>query len=146
MKFKNLLLPLIFLAIITSIVFAISNKSAPTPSPTAQIEQVKSIQIPITINYGEVEKQQEVKTVSIQENSTAWETLIQAVGEANVEYKDYGDELGIFISAINGVKPIGNKFWLFKVNGEGAKVGVSSYKVKEGDELEFVISEPTENQ
>ena len=145
MKFKNLLLPLIFLPFVLILLFVSTNKSETNPPPVPQIEEVKVIEIPIKIDYGN-EKQSETKMASVTENASAWKALIIVVGEQNVEYKDYGGELGIFISAINQVKPTGNKFWLFKVNGEGAKVGVSSYKVKEGDRLEFVISEPENEQ
>ncbi|MBI2327683.1 DUF4430 domain-containing protein [Candidatus Curtissbacteria bacterium] len=145
MKFKNLLLPLIFIPLVLVLFFVSSNKSQTNPPPAPQIEEVKIIDIPIKIDYGK-ENQSETKIAKVEENSSAWEALKTAAGEQNIEYKDYGGELGIFISAINQVKPTGNKFWLFKVNGEGASVGVSSYKVQNGDKLEFVISEPEPGQ
>jgi hypothetical protein len=101
-----------------------------------------SAQVEVTIDYsGGVDKDSESKSVGIEKGNTAWDVLKSAIGEANIEYKDYGGEMGVFISGINEVKPEGNKFWLFKVNGEGADVGVSAYEAQAGDKLEFVISE-----
>lgn len=146
MKFKKLLFPLIILIFIFLFTFIATERftkvSSPAPSP--QIEQLKYIDVPITINYQEEGKSNEAKIASVKEDTTAWEATKKAIGEENLEYKDYGGDLGIFISAINNVKPTGNKFWLFKVNGQGADIGVSSYKLKQGDQIEFVISEPKE--
>lgn len=145
MKFKNLLLPLILVPFALFLFFVSTDKLQTNPLPSPQIEEVRVIELPIEIDYNR-QKQSETKIASVAENASAWEALKTIVGEQNIEYKDYGGELGIFIGAIYGVKPTGNKFWLFKVNGEGAKVGVSNYKVKEGDQLQFVISEPEPNQ
>lgn|SRR3990167_4260316 len=125
-----------------------SNNSQTAKSPTTtNQEQVKAVEIKVTVDYaGDAKKEAETKSVDFQEGQTAWDYLKLAVGEENVEYKDYGGNLGIFIQSINEVKPSGNKFWLFKVNGDGAKVGASSYIVKEGDKIEFVISEPSGGQ
>lgn len=113
---------------------------------TTQDQQVGS-QVEVKIDYsGEAEKTTEVKTVAVTEGQTAWDAIQSAIGLENIEYQDYGGDLGIFMQSINGVKPSGSKFWLFKVNGKGAEVGISSYKVQEGDKLEFVISEPSAGQ
>ena len=129
--------------------FVTSNVNQPeeaSTTDTTQDQQVGS-QVEVKIDYaGESEKTTEVKTVSVTEGQTAWEAIQSAVGLENIEYQDYGGDLGIFMQSINGVKPPGSKFWLFKVNGMGAEVGVSSYKVQEGDKLEFVISEPSAGQ
>lgn len=149
MKPRKLLFPLILFTFIFLGTFAVTNKLTknPQPTPSPQIEQLKYIDVPITIDYQKEDRAKEAKFATVKEDTTAWEVTKKAIGEDNLEYKDYGGDLGIFISAINNVKPTGNKFWLFKVNGEGADIGVSSYKLKQGDQIEFVISEPTsENQ
>lgn len=118
----------------------IQNKGEIASSVTSQ-SQEEALQVAVTIDYaGEGNKQAETKVASITNGETAWEVLESAIGAENIEYQDYGGDLGIFISGINGVKPKGDKFWLFKVNGEGSKVGVSAYKVKPGDKLELVIT------
>jgi hypothetical protein len=118
----------------------VQNKGEVAPAVTTQ-NQGEELQVDVTIDYaGEGNKQAETKSASITNGETAWEVLESAIGAENIEYQDYGGDLGIFISGINGVKPKGDKFWLFKVNGEGSKVGVSAYKVKPGDKLELVIT------
>lgn len=123
-----------------------SSRQGESTKETTSTEQVQS-QVEITIDYaGEVEKDTEAKSINFEESDTAWDVLQSVVGIDNIEFQDYGGDLGIFVQGINGVKPSGNKFWLFKVNGKGAEVGISSYKVQDGDRLEFVISEPSEGQ
>jgi len=124
----------------------IGQQTASTPTTTSQ-EQVKKAQVEVKVDYaGDSGKSAEIRSVEVEEGKTAWDALQTAVGKENIEFKDYGGDLGIFIAGINGVKPTGNKFWLVKVNGEGAKVGASTYKVKSGDEIEFVVSEASEGQ
>ena len=126
--------------------YAVNNSSqqTDTATETTSTEQVQN-QVEVTIDYaGEEEKETEVKAVKFDEGDTAWDALQAAVEVDNIEYQDYGGDLGIFVQSINDVKPAGNKFWLFKVNGKGADVGVSAYEVQDGDRLEFVISEPSE--
>ena len=124
-----------------------SSQQGETSTETTATEQQVQPQVEITIDYaGEVEKDTEAKSINFEESDTAWDVLQSEVGFDNIEYQDYGGDLGIFVQGINGVKPSGNKFWLFKVNGKGAEVGISSYKVQDGDRLEFVISEPSEGQ
>lgn len=148
MKPKNIPFFLIILIFLLSLSFVLTNKFTknPLPSPTPQIEQLKYIDVPLTIDYQQEGKAKEAKLATVKDGATAWEALKKTIGEQNLEYKDYGADLGIFIASINGIKPTGNKFWLFKINGEGANVGVSSYKLKQGDQIEFMISEPTGNQ
>lgn len=145
----------IFLIIIVSVlaiagIFVVNNKTVPkyepSPSTTTQAVQ-KTFNAEITIDYaGQVNKPVTIIPVTVGEGETAWDAVRGVVGQDNIAYKDYGGDLGIFISSINNVIPQGNKFWLFKVNGEGSKVGVSSYKLKDGDKIEFVIAEAVQGQ
>lgn len=58
-----------------------------------------------------------------------------------MEYKDYGAELGIFITNINDIQIDPNsQFWEFLVNGSQAGVGPSSYLVQKGDEIIYQIT------
>jgi hypothetical protein len=72
--------------------------------------------------------------------STAWDAIMDAIGEDNMSYQDFGGDLGIFITGFHGVQAKGNHFWEFKLNGETAGAGVSAYEVQPGDVLEFVYS------
>jgi hypothetical protein len=79
-------------------------------------------------------------TFSVEQGSKAWDAIKQALGEDRLTYQDFGGDLGIFITGFDGVEAEGNHFWEFRVNGEGADVGVSKYEVMSGDVLEFVYS------
>jgi hypothetical protein len=55
-------------------------------------------------------------------------------------YKDYGGSMGIFISSIASTTGTSDKWWQYWVNGEYANIGVSSYKPKAGDVVEFRLT------
>ena len=74
----------------------------------------------------------------IKEGSTAFEVMQKIQSENNKDnplifkYKEYNG-LGIFINEINGLKGGGDGNWLYFVNEKEANVGVSNYKIKNGD-------------
>lgn len=74
------------------------------------------------------------------ENTTAFDVLLQTVGEENVEYSE--SQYGVYIEGINGVKPGENEpyYWAFYINGVSSQVGAGSYVVQEGDRLSFVYT------
>src|SRR3990172_7360103 len=81
----------------------ISQQTTSTPTPTSQ-EQVKKAQVEVKVDYaGDSGKSAETKSVEVEEGKTAWDGLQSAVGKENIEFKDYGGDLGIFIAGINGV-------------------------------------------
>ena len=49
--------------------------------------------------------------------------------------RDFGGSLGYFVEEINGVKNDGSKgkYWVYSINGEKAKIGVSNYTIKSKD-------------
>lgn len=57
-----------------------------------------------------------------------------------VEAKNY-EGVGEMVLAIDGVKPDSKHFWAFYVNGKSSNVGASSYKIKNGDNLEWKLEE-----
>jgi hypothetical protein len=74
--------------------------------------------------------------------SSAWECVRQALGIENIQSKDFGGSLGVFISGLYGVAPdfgACSCFWEFVVNGASSNLGVSGYIVRSGDILEFRI-------
>ncbi|MBI3341961.1 DUF4430 domain-containing protein, partial [Candidatus Curtissbacteria bacterium] len=78
--------------------------------------------------------------ISLLKGKTAWDAVKSALGETNLTYKDYGGDLGIYITAINGIEPTGNQYWQFNINGNSSEVGVSSYIVQDNDKIEFKIA------
>lgn len=51
------------------------------------------------------------------------------------EFKD----LGFFVESVNGEKQdtLKGLYWIYKINGQKAKVGISGYKVKQNDVIEW---------
>lgn len=49
--------------------------------------------------------------------------------------RDFGRSLGYFVEEINGVKNdrSNGKYWVYSINGEKAKIGVSNYLLKSND-------------
>jgi len=79
---------------------------------------------------------------NVSAGSTAWECVKQALGVQNIQFKDFGGSLGIFISGLYGVAPdfgACSCFWEFTVNGIASDLGVSGYIVRNGDTLGFRI-------
>jgi len=52
--------------------------------------------------------------------------------------KEYAG-MGHFVEEINGIKnnPTENKYWIYYINGESAKVGISNYIIHKGDVIEW---------
>jgi hypothetical protein len=66
--------------------------------------------------------------------------MVSAVGINNLQYTDYGGDMGIFITGLNGINAASNQYFEFRVNGVSSNVGVSSYKCNDGDKLDFVLT------
>ncbi len=83
----------------------------------------------------------DLKAVADAEGSSAFDALVKAVGEANIEFTE--SQYGKMITSIQGVKAEGTFFWAFYVNGVGAQVGADSYILQDGDQLSFVYQDWT---
>lgn len=79
--------------------------------------------------------------IALTGGSSVFDLLKKAGTENNLvlDYKDYGGDMGVFITAIGNVYNVlsGDKFWQFWVNGQYSHVGASSYKLKNGDKVEW---------
>lgn len=74
--------------------------------------------------------------LQIEENSTVYDTMQQLVDEKQItatlkEFKG----MGYFLEAINGINNDNqnNKYWIYYINGQSAKMGISSYILKNND-------------
>ncbi|OGI94127.1 hypothetical protein A3A07_00810 [Candidatus Nomurabacteria bacterium RIFCSPLOWO2_01_FULL_41_52] len=81
-----------------------------------------------------------VKTneVSFKDNITGEITVYDFMSKLRSERKiDFTEKnyigMGKFIETINGIRGNGEKNWIYYVNGEKAKIGVSNYKINMGD-------------
>ena len=63
---------------------------------------------------------------------TLMETM-RANGQLSFHDREFGGSLGKFIDEINGVKNTPKYFWIYYINNEKAKVGVSNYILQPDD-------------
>lgn len=116
--------------------------SVPTQTPTPTITPTPtqiSQSIEIAIDYGG-KHANDTYTVAITPGETAWDAVKAALGLANLQYTDYGGDLGIFISGFNGVTAAANEYFDFRVNGVSSSVGISTYTCNNSDKLSFVLT------
>jgi hypothetical protein len=107
-----------------------------TPTPTATPVEHK---VQIGIDYAG-QKAPDSYTAVIAENQSAWDTVSSAIGVSNLQYTDYGGDMGIFITGFNSINASSNQYFEFRVNGVSSNTGVSSYKCNDGDKLDFVLT------
>lgn len=98
----------------------------------ASANQVAQIQAVLLING--VEYKTNVKT-----DSSAYDLMNELKNQNKIDFqgKNYSD-LGFFVEQINGLKnnPLG-KNWVYYINGQPAQVGISNYKIKASDVIEW---------
>jgi hypothetical protein len=107
-----------------------------TPSPTPAPAGLK---IQIGIDYAG-QKASDSYTTTVNQGQSAWDAVVSAVGLNNLQYTDYGGNMGIFINGFNGINVASNQYFEFRVNGVSSMVGVSSYRCNDGDKLDFVLT------
>ncbi len=69
--------------------------------------------------------------------------LLMRVAQNDVEYTDWGGDLGIFVDGIGGVRRT-DKYeycWFFYINGSLGQVGASQYQVLPNDVIEWKYGE-----
>lgn len=94
-------------------------------------------QNPITLKAGDEEYILEFK-----ENQTTYQ-FMQALYASSqkpfiFEAKEYPG-MGMFVESINGIQnnPQKNLYWIYYVNGQSAKTGISNYIIKQKDKIEW---------
>lgn len=99
--------------------------------------------VTISVMDSEGKELQELTAVPFEEGETAFDILVDVVGEENLDYST--SDMGVYLTGINNVIAEGKAFWLFVLNGEAAKEGASSYQVKNGDDILFKYISDWEN-
>lgn len=118
-----------------------NNSSSPTPTMTPSLTPTPSIAndaVKIFVDYGG-KKTSDSYEVAVEPGQKAWDAVIKALGIENIEYTDYGGDMGKFITSFNGIKADSNQYFEFRVNGVSSSLGVSSYVCNNADKLEFVL-------
>jgi hypothetical protein len=72
------------------------------------------------------------------QNRSVYELMVDLQMSDGLEFEatDYGPSLGYFVQSISGRRG-DDEYWSFYVNGDLAKVGVSSYVLDPGDKVEW---------
>jgi hypothetical protein len=109
-----------------------SPTATPTPTPAG-------LEVQIGIDYAG-QKTSDSYTTTVNQGQSAWDAVVSAVGLGNLQYTDYGGNMGIFITGFNGINAASNQYFEFRVNGVSSNDGVSSYKCNNGDKLDFVLT------
>ncbi|MFA6355025.1 MAG: DUF4430 domain-containing protein [Candidatus Paceibacterota bacterium] len=133
-KSKKILIIVVLIIIIVEIFSYLKyNPTKSTPNKVEEKTEPKAI----------LEKNVKVSLV-VQEKKYEGEfkdgiTVFEVMRKIKEENKDfdfkYGEftGLGIFINEINGLKGGSEGYWIYYLNDKEANVGVSNYKIKEGD-------------
>jgi len=81
-------------------------------------------------------------TLKFQPDTTLLEAMRQLTARSEQPFMFSGKEyssLGFFVDEINGIKndPGNGKYWIYYINGQTAQIGISNYKLIQGDIIEW---------
>ena len=102
--------------------------------PTENLEKVSLDKVSLTI----LDKSYDV---SVKEGDTVFGMMNRLKSENNnfdFKYKEY-PSLGVYINEINGIKEGNGKYWIYYVNGKEAEIGISKFKVSNGDIINWKL-------
>ena len=125
---------ILLVALVLVLLAAGCNKAQVNKRPAQEQTQRQQIQV---IQKVESDFSDSLFNFYADENKTALDLL--KTGH-KVETKEFAG-IGEFVESINGVKADNKHFWEFIVNGKSSNVGASSYEVKDGDKIEWKLSE-----
>ncbi|MFH1291641.1 MAG: DUF4430 domain-containing protein [bacterium] len=82
--------------------------------------------------------------INIATGTSVYEAMELLQKQTDFEFigKDYSS-MGFFVQEINGIKndQKQGKYWIYYINGESAKVGISNYIIKQGDVIKWKYEE-----
>ncbi len=111
------------------------NTSTPLSTTTTAAEIITLDENNTPINTT-IEINDQKYNLKLKENSTTYDAIRQLVNDQKItavmkEFKG----MGYFMEEINGVKSDiqNNKYWIYYINGQSAKMGMSSYVLKNND-------------
>lgn len=128
--------------LLASLVFVVSGCSSTQNNiqenqiDNKQIEEPKSQEVSLIIRSGDKEGKYEKE---FRDNMTAFD-ILQEVSNNNDINLDYSEsDFGVFVNSIGNIKndSQNSMFWMYKVNGQSAEVGASSYKLNVSDVVEW---------
>lgn len=117
-------------------VYLVSSNNQSTQETSTQEEKVEKVEASIGIRYGE-DQVDAFGGVEIEEGKTALDLTKKVV-----EVETSGEGEMAFVTKIKNreADSSNNEFWELLINGESSQVGAGSYKVKDGDKIDWKIS------
>lgn len=112
------------------------------PGKTDSKTENQNVLSQTTSKQVEINVEDKSYNIDFQDGESVFDTLkrLQIKDSAfKFEYKQF--DFGVMINSMNDEIPDSNHFWKFQVNGEDSAVGISDYKIKEGDTINFTLDE-----
>lgn len=137
--FKKLLIVATLAFTLAAPILSLAQDGAPKPAAETKAKTTKTVAL--TIEFpGEVELH--YKAIPFTEGMTVFDALTAASKHARpLRFKHSGSGEFAFLTEIDGQKNEGvsGKNWTYKVDGERAKVGMGSMKLKEGSHVLWIF-------
>ncbi len=145
MEKKNILISaiskLIILALVFFIGFSVGVKYTNNVDTDVSSSESQTGLVSLSLDFGDGNTET-FENVEISGGESVLDVL--ELSGADVSSRDFGEGMGVFIEAINGVgdrRGDEGKWWQFWVNGEYSHMGTSSYKINSGDSIEFKFTD-----
>ena len=129
-------------ATIGSAATAPAGASSVTTGPSGPTAAAAMLHGTVVIDFTGAPRQHDAtpQPYEVAPGTKALDAIKAALGHSNLTTKDFGGNLGAYVTALYGIEAEGNHFWEFMVNGKSSEVGISGYEVKDGDALGFRYS------
>ena len=129
-KRKIIIVLFIVLVVLGGFLFFSSKKEVTIPTVNKNIVSEQNLNTQKA--FLEIDNQKVESVIGGSINIYSFMSKLRQEGKINFKEKNYIG-MGEFIEEINGVKNNGEKNWIYYVNGKKANIGVSNYKLINGD-------------
>ncbi|MEH7462976.1 DUF4430 domain-containing protein [Bacillus thuringiensis] len=113
---------------------------APVPPPPPPVPEVKTVTLSVKDNQGTILGETEVE---LQDGDTVFKVLGRTLKKKGIQMEYTGSGSNVYVRGINNLyeksKGTGSG-WMYRVNGVAVNKGAGSYKVKQGDKIEWFYS------
>jgi len=117
-------------AVLVAGYFFTINRNADSPIRTTTEQQLRQA----TLIVGD-----SISTLTFTEGQTLYDALLKAQETGlTLELKEYPG-MGYFVAKIGSLVPTADKYLMYRVNGEEASEGISSYILKENDVVKWEV-------
>ncbi len=142
MNKKNLLAAAIFFVFVAAFIFLKNYQTlGTTPNPSYSSSTVSQTLVAsatekkISVNFSAGDKKY---SLAVSAGSSIYDAMNILASTTDFSFKaSFYPGLGYFIDEINGIKNQSGEYWTLYVDGSYSNVGASSYKLKDGDSVEW---------